>query len=160
MFLSGLWMEQNPQLVAKMIADGHHIANHSWNHLNDFTNLSDYEIRQQLIKTEVKAQEFGVSTKPYFRPPFGGYNNRVVRICAEEGYSQFVYWTYDSGDWKIPELSPQTVYSNIVNNTSNGAIFVMHLDSRQEPLILAGAIDAIREKGFTLTTVPDLLREE
>lgn len=159
MFLAGRWIEQNPDLTTRMINDGHHIVNHSWDHLHDFTTLSDNEIRNQLQKTEAKAQEFGISTKPYFRPPFGGFNERVIRICAEEGFSQFVYWTYDSGDWK-PNLSPGEVHSEIVNNASNGAIFVMHLDSWQEPLILASAIDAVREKGFTLTTVPNLLRKE
>ena len=151
-------MELNPGLVTKMIDDGHHIVNHSWDHLRDFTYLSDYEIRNQLQKTEAKAQEFGITTKPYFRPPFGGYDQRVIRICTEEGYSQFVYWTYDSDDW-LSDLSPGEVYSKIVNKASNGAIFVMHLDSWQEPLILADAIDAVREKGFTLTTIPNLLRE-
>lgn len=159
MFLAGRWMDENPDLVRQMITDGHVIVNHSWDHLSDFRDLSDDQIRDQLRRTETKAQELGISTtKPYFRPPFGGFDDRVIRICTEEGFTQFVYWTYDSGDW-IDNLPPGQVYNRIVGNASNGAIYVMHLDSWQEPIVLGAEIDALRDLGFSLVTLPYMMRD-
>lgn len=158
MFLTGKWMEQNPNLVRRMVEEGHQIANHSWDH-TDFRELSDDQIRQQLQKTEAKALELtGVSTKPYFRPPYGGYDRRVVSIVTQEGYTQFVYWTYDSGDW-IDDLPPTRVQANIVSKAQNGAIVVMHLNSWQEPRTLGQTIDILRQRGLQPVTLSEILKD-
>ena len=59
------------------------------------------QIRDELRRTEDKIQEIaGVSTKPYFRPPYGDYDSRVDRIAFEEGYEYNVLWYVDGLGWE------------------------------------------------------------
>jgi peptidoglycan/xylan/chitin deacetylase (PgdA/CDA1 family) len=98
-FLTGAWVQENPEGAKAIVADGHEIANHSTTH-PDFTTLSDAEIVQELQTTEDIIQKaVGRSSRPYFRPPFGARDKRVLAAAWSVGY-RGVYWTIDSGDWR------------------------------------------------------------
>src|SRR5262245_53114010 len=73
-FLTGKWIEENPDLARQIVADGHEIANHTVNH-PDLRNLDDASIRKELAGTEqMVAQTIGATSRPFFRPPFGAYD--------------------------------------------------------------------------------------
>src|SRR5437773_2041484 len=77
-FLSGHWVDHNPQLAQQLVADGHEIANHSYSH-PDLTHLSDNQIVYELDYTDQVVWDIvGVHTRPYFRPPFGARNGHVL----------------------------------------------------------------------------------
>jgi peptidoglycan/xylan/chitin deacetylase (PgdA/CDA1 family) len=97
--VTGRWAEQNPELVRRIAQEGHSIINHSYDHpslTGRSTNLPPLTQAQgweQLDKTESIIQELaGVSTKPYFRPPYGDYDDGERRpLCS--GYLYNVMWT-------------------------------------------------------------------
>src|SRR5436190_722452 len=85
----------------------------------------------------------------------------VRAIAADLGYRP-ILWTIDSGDW-TREATPESVYSHIMGGASNGAIIVCHFDSpntlTSTALVLPAVIDALRESGYQLVTITELLTE-
>jgi peptidoglycan/xylan/chitin deacetylase (PgdA/CDA1 family) len=78
MFLTGQWVEDNPLLVRRIVADGHELANHSYSH-PDFTELSAEGMLAELDSAEWAAWRIaGTSTYPFFRPPYGARNAHVL----------------------------------------------------------------------------------
>ena len=70
-FVTGEWADTNPDLVGRMAAEGHLVANHSYSH-PDFRTISDAEVADQLARADAAiSSRTGRSTKPYFRPPYG-----------------------------------------------------------------------------------------
>jgi peptidoglycan/xylan/chitin deacetylase (PgdA/CDA1 family) len=147
-FLTGAWAKDNPDGVKAIIAGGHEIANHSNTH-PDFTTISDKQIVEELQTTEQIIQNIaGRTTKPYFRPPFGARDKRVLAAAWSAGYRS-VYWTVDSGDWR-EDATVDGVVNKVLNNASNGAIFIEHVGSSQTAAGLPRIIAGLREKGYEL----------
>ena len=86
------WSE-NAAALAPLIADGRaQMANHTWSHA-DLTTASDQQIIDELSTNEdFIVSTFGVSAKPYFRPPFGRYDDRVLAAASSVGYTTCVLW--------------------------------------------------------------------
>lgn len=100
-FLLGSQVVHNPQLVTRMVEEGHEIGNHSWSHPN-LKYLSTENILEEIIDTDTLLKSLGV-TALYMRPPYGSYDERTVQILNDLGAS-LVLWSLDSRDWKhLPE---------------------------------------------------------
>jgi peptidoglycan/xylan/chitin deacetylase (PgdA/CDA1 family) len=156
-FITGQWAEDNPALVKRMVAEGHTVANHSYTH-PDFTTISDSGIISELARTEDAIRRIaGVSSKPYFRPPFGAYDNRVLRVLGREGYKT-IYWTLDSTDWR-EEATSESVRRQVVNNSAAGYIVVHHSAPEKTAKALPLIIRQLRERGLQIVNLPDLLGE-
>jgi peptidoglycan/xylan/chitin deacetylase (PgdA/CDA1 family) len=154
-FLTGKWVEQNPGLVKRIAADGHEIGNHTYSH-PDLRRLSDDEIGDQLSRTESLVQQAaGVGTKPYFRPPFGARDERVLRVAAEDGY-QCVYWTVDSWDAFKKGIQASEIDQRVLDRASGGSIVLMHCGSWPTVQALPEIIATLRARGYELVTVSEL----
>ncbi len=154
-FLSGQFVDAYPELVARMVADGHELANHSYSH-PDFTTISPGEADSQLARTEARIVELtGFSSKPYFRFPYGRRSNALVDRVNAEGYLS-VSWTVDAYDWE-PSRTTQAIYSRVMAGIVPGAIVLMHCGSPQEVQILPTIINDLRTGGYQLVTVSEVL---
>lgn len=111
-FLLGKWAEWNPDVVQQIILDGHEIGNHSYSHAN-FTTLTPEEIKDELNRTEEILQRHGATTRPYFRMPFGEYNETVLRASLEAGYLP-LHWSLDSLDWQGPPKTGEEAVDAII----------------------------------------------
>jgi peptidoglycan/xylan/chitin deacetylase (PgdA/CDA1 family) len=159
-FLTGAWMEENPALVRQIVADGHELANHSLNH-PDFRQLEDAQIIEELAETERIAQAIsGTTTRPLFRPPFGSYDQRVLRILIEQGYLP-IYWTLDSldsvGQPKTPEFLFERVTGTLTGDELHGAIILAHCGSAATAAALPDILDHFAEMGLEMHTVSEVL---
>ena len=165
-FVTGQFVQKNPDVVRDISADGFVIHNHSWSH-PDFTKLSEESIHAELGKTaQIIADVTGRPAYPYWRPPFGERDPRVLRAAASAGF-QSVYWTIDSldsvGEKKSPEFIVQRVLQyprarGDVNRFLDGAVILMHVG---EPLTAAAVprlVHDLRQRGFKLVTVDDLMK--
>lgn len=122
--LTGQWAEANPLLVKRMVAEGHELGNHSYDH-PDFTKIGEAARVSQLSRTEDIAKKIiGLGLKPYFRPPFGAYNDSVRGTLASQGY-HLLYWTLDSADWR-PEMEVGDIVERVSTRTKAGDIIVFH----------------------------------
>ena len=154
-FITGQFAERYPELVHEMIADGHEIGNHSYAH-PDFTELDDDTIRRELARTEeIIMQVAGISTKPWFRAPYGARNPHVVDVVAREGYRS-IYWTIDTIDWR-EDATPALIMQRIRDRLDNGVIILAHLGSYQTMEALPDILTELKEGGYRIVTVSELL---
>ena len=85
-FLTGKFVEENPELVRSMVAGGHEIFNHTYDHPH-LDEISDQEIIVEFEKMDqVLTRTVGISSKPFFRPPYGSRDQRVLDIAYKAGY--------------------------------------------------------------------------
>ncbi len=154
-FLTGQFVESYPELVTRMVAEGHELANHSYSH-PDFTTISAADTDSQLARTEARIVELtGMSSKPYFRFPYGRKSNSLIEQVNAAGYLS-VSWTVDAYDWE-PSRTPQAIYSRVMSGIGPGAIVLMHCASPQEVEILPTIINDLRAAGYQLVTVSEVL---
>jgi peptidoglycan/xylan/chitin deacetylase (PgdA/CDA1 family) len=158
-FPMGWWAEREPELVARIAAEGHEVASHG-HEIFDLTRASDADVIGDLNRADaVIAGITGRSTRPLWSPSAGYRDVRVRRLAASIGYRP-IYWTLDSGDWTT-DATGAGVRSRVLGNTSNGAIIVMHFDSSRTADSVAAELPAIikglREQGYRLVTVTELV---
>lgn len=161
--ITGRWAELYPETLRRMVNEGHHLINHSYDHPNfrdpsdSGTALTREERWYQLDRTEQIVNEVsGGTTKPYFRPPFGAYDESVNVDAGADGYAYNVMWTVDSWGWL--GKSADEITQRCVDLAEPGAIYVMHIgSSSQDGPALQGIIDGLRAKGYSFGTVPEVL---
>ena len=154
-FLSGHWVDHNPELAQQIVADGHEIANHSYDH-PDLTHLTDDQIVWELDYTDqVVSDVMGDHTRPYFRPPFGSRNKRVLDVAAASGFRS-IYWSIDSGDW-LPRATPAGVADKILRYAEPGDIVVEHVGSEASAEALPIVVDELTQRGLRIGTVSQVL---
>lgn len=159
-FLTGNWIQSNPDLARQIVADGHEIANHSLSH-PDFRFLSDAQIVEELAATETLMQEItGVSTRPFFRPPLGAYDKRVLLTVANAGYLP-IYWTLDSldsiGEPKTPAFLVERVTETLPPEELAGAIILAHCGSEATAQALPEILDRFAAMGFGVRMLSEVL---
>jgi peptidoglycan/xylan/chitin deacetylase (PgdA/CDA1 family) len=155
LFLAGQWVEHNTDLAQQIVADGHEVANHSYDH-PDLTHLSDDQIVWELDYTDqVVSDVMGVHTRPYFRPPFGARNRRVLDVAAATGFRS-IYWSIDSGDW-LPHATPGAVADKILRYAQPGDVVVEHLTSDATAGALPVVLDDLAQRGLRVGTVSEVL---
>ena len=154
-FVSGHWVDHNPELAQQMVADGHEIANHSYDH-PDLTHLADNQIVWELDYTDqVVSDIMGTHTRPYFRPPFGARDRHVLDVAAASGFRS-IYWSIDSGDW-LPRATSGAVAAKILTYAAPGDIVVEHVGSEATADALPVVLDAFAEQGWRVGTVSEVL---
>lgn len=150
-FLTGLWTEKNP-LLAKMIASkGHLIGNHSYNHPH-LSEMSAYDIRDNILKAESVIKGItGVATRPFFRAPFGEFNEFVLKGAALAGYPYCIHWSIDTSDWKQP--TDKAIVERIFRNLSQNEIILMHGHGRSTVSATDFTIRTLKPYGYNFVTV-------
>ncbi|EDW22988.1 polysaccharide deacetylase family protein [Bacillus pumilus] len=154
-FLEGKWVKKSTDLAKKIVADGHEIGNHSYNH-PDMRTLTRERALEQITKTNRQIEE-SLGKKPkWFAPPSGSFKEETVKLAAEEGM-ETIMWTVDTIDWQKP--SPNILQKRVLGKIHNGAMILMHpTDSTAKSL--DALITQIKERGYELGTVSDLLSEK
>jgi peptidoglycan-N-acetylmuramic acid deacetylase len=134
-------------MVRQMVADGHEVGNHSVTH-PDFRTIDHERIAWELDETERIVQEVsGATTRPFFRPPFGGYDDRVLLSVADRGYLT-VFWSLDAQDAigppKTADFLVQRVTGTFPSDQAAGTIVLAHCCGNRYPI--AEALPAILEQ--------------
>ncbi|UOF91329.1 polysaccharide deacetylase family protein [Fodinisporobacter ferrooxydans] len=158
-FVIGERAAAHPDIMKRIVEEGHVIGNHTWNHPN-LTKITKQEQAYQLDHTEnVIDQITGVRTA-LFRPPYGALNPEVIEVLIKRKY-KIIYWNVDSLDWM--GLTGPQVTANILAHTRAGSIILQHAAGGKGE-DLSGTIAAIpyfvqtlRSEGFTFVTIPQLL---
>jgi peptidoglycan/xylan/chitin deacetylase (PgdA/CDA1 family) len=154
-FLTGQWVESYPELARRVADDGHELANHSYFH-PDLTTLSNSQVLWELDYTEgIIMAKLGRTSRPWFRPPFGARNQRVLDLAREVGLRS-VYWTLDSGDWRA-NATAAAVQFRVLNHVGAGDIVVHHVAAYPTAEALPAIIAGIQARGLRLVTVTELL---
>jgi len=149
---------KNIQRLKQAYADGHLIANHTWNHY-DLTSLGEEEIKKEILSAQnAICQNIPLETK-YIRTPYGSINNRVFSILTTMGYTP-VYWNIDAKDWKRSSTQILATYKKIFLNadpTKTSFISVLH-DRRKETIaVLPEIIQLVKSKGFSFVRISECI---
>lgn len=152
-FLTGDFVANYPELVRRMAREGHEIYNHTQNHPH-LTLLSDHAVVSELDSMEIGLQNLiGSSSKPYFRPPYGDRNRRVLDIAFGAGYRS-VLWTVDALDWQESEgRSEHEVRNIILTSLAPGNIYLLHLGDKISGNLLEEMIFEISKKGYKIVSL-------
>lgn len=156
-FVIGENAANHPEIVARAAAEGHEIANHTWNHPR-LTRLSDEQIQEEVNKTsEVIFKAIG--KKPsLLRPPYGDVNSRVSHLVADQDGMKIILWSVDPNDWKRPGSA--VVAQRLIAGASPGAIMLSHDIHAGTIEAMPTVIDALLAKGYHFVTVSELLAME
>jgi peptidoglycan/xylan/chitin deacetylase (PgdA/CDA1 family) len=103
----------------------------------------------------------GMSTTPYWRPPYGAHDQAVRIAAAEAGYTKTAMWHIDTIDWKQPpplDTGPTAlqIADKVVNGSGNGTIVLMHLGGWETFDALPSMVNGLRGRGFSVSSVSDL----
>lgn len=154
-FLTGAWVEKYPYLAKRIAAEGHEIGNHSYSH-PDFTKLTASEIAEELGKTEAIVKKVtGADCRPLFRPPYGAWNEEVLKAVGDIGYSYSIYWSIDTVDWKQP--APELIVNRILEGAKSNDIVLMHLEYPTSAAASEEVIARLKQAGFELVPVSSQL---
>jgi polysaccharide deacetylase family sporulation protein PdaB len=158
-FLLGKKAEAHPAIVKRIVREGHVIGNHSYRHPL-FTKITVDQFAQEVEQTEEVLNRL-IGYKPkLLRPPYGEIDEEQLQWAKSRGYV-IVNWNVDSLDWK--NLGEQQVSGNILGHTKAGAIVLQHSaggdsqDLSGTVKALPGIISKLREQGYGLVTVSELL---
>lgn len=154
-FISGIWIETYPEDYRKIFEDGHDIGNHSYKHPL-MLELTEEEICREIDRTEQLSQNIINTGCKFFRFPYGKSNKDLIKLVGMLGFIP-VKWTIDSWDWK--EISAEEICRNVIqcDDIGNGAIILMHNNGEHTVEALDLIIPALKEKGYELVKVSELL---
>ncbi len=165
-FLTGRWVDDNPNGVAVIRADGHRLGNHSMTHPH-FPALPDQAIRDEVQGAEQRILAAGADPRPLFRFPFGDRDERTIAAVNDLGYVA-VRWTVDTLGWRGTSggMSAEEVTNRAVDALRPGEIVLMHLGSNPQDGTtldadaLPDVIERMREAGYAFVTLDALLSTE
>lgn len=145
------YVKDNPELVQRIIDEGHILGNHTYTHYNlteiDLETASD----EITILHDYVAENFAYKMN-YFRFPEGAFSQQTLALAKNLGYKS-IFWSFAYADWDTSNPpDPDTAYEKITSSTHNGAIILLHAVSSTNANILGNVIDDIQKQGYTFTT--------
>jgi peptidoglycan-N-acetylglucosamine deacetylase len=153
-FCVGTNVARYPNIVRRIVADGHEMANHTWNHPK-MSSLSDSSIRSELDRATNGIVGITGNAPRMYRPPYGAITARQKQlIMSEYGYPT-ILWSVDPEDWKRP--GPAVITSRILNATRPGGIVLVHDIHPPSVDAMPATLDGLLARGFRFVTCSQLI---
>ncbi len=149
-FVTYDYAQKNPELVKRMINEGHTVGNHTFSHPS-LPDCSPDEMYNELSQLhEYIKKQFGYEMY-VMRPPMGEFSERVLACAKQLGYTT-VLWSFAYPDWN-PEKQPvpDAAFNKITSKTHNGAVYLLHAVSKTNTEILGSVIDYWKNNGYMIT---------
>lgn len=178
-FFTGEFFEKYPDVVRRLVAEGHYVGSHSYGHLlyapwgkRDSLLVTKQEFEEDIFKSYELLREFGVTDAPYFIPPYEHYNSTISSWARQLGLQVINYTpgTLTNGDYTTPGMkryfSSKEIlgriweYESTEPNGLNGHIMLIHFGTdpaRTDKFYdkLPGLIIELRRKGYSFTPLRD-----
>ncbi len=152
-FIGGKWAENTPDLLAKIVNDGHEIGNHGYSH-EHMSKLS-YEKNVEQIKKSADAIYKTCGIAPtYFAPPYGEFNDTTLKAANALGCTT-IMWSVDTIDWRGDGVN--AIIGRIKKNCHDGAIILAH-PTADTVKALPEIISFVKSSGRNFVTVGELLK--
>lgn len=146
-FITGHYLNSQPELVKRMIDEGHIVGNHTVNHYS-MPDLNDEKLKEEVTKLHTAVYEkFGYEMK-YLRPPKGEYSQRTLALTKKLGYTT-VMWSFAYDDWdENKQGREEYAKEKILSNIHNGCVMLLHATSKDNCNILDYVIKEIKNMGY------------
>jgi len=153
-FIGGQWAEQNPELLKRMVQEGHELGNHGYSH-KYHSKLNLEQNREEIMKAEKAIERItGVKTR-LFAPPYGDFNKTTLQAAQSLGYKT-IMWSIDTIDWRGDGVD--SIIKRVFKNPHNGAFILMH-PTEDTIKALPVIINGLRQRGYEIGRISDLLNE-
>ena len=159
-FLVGNYIRQSPDLVRRMVAEGHTVGNHTMHHY-DMSRLSDKAaFSKELTDLEALYKEtVGQELPKFYRPPQGIYSEENLKMAQELGYKT-LFWSLAYVDWNNDsQPTREAAFAKLLPRTHNGAVVLLHSTSKTNAEILGELIDKWKEAGYRFGTLEELFSQ-
>lgn len=155
-FLVGNYLEKEPELVKRMVADGHTIGNHTYHH-KDMASLGVDEFKGELTTFEDKLKEItGECSGMVYRPPQGKYSVKTLQMAKELGY-RTVFWSLAYVDWYDDDQpTKEEAFEKLLKRIHPGSIVLLHSTSKTNSEILPELLLKWKEMGYSFGTLEEL----
>ncbi len=152
-FVVGEWVDKYPESVKALCDAGHEIMNHSDTHPH-MTNLTEEKMIKEINDCNDKIEKVTGIRPTLFRPPYGDYNNTVVKAVRDTG-SYCIQWSIDSLDWK--DLSPDEIVKRVTEKAAPGGIVLFHNAAKNTPAALIPILEKLQADGYELVPISQLI---
>jgi peptidoglycan/xylan/chitin deacetylase (PgdA/CDA1 family) len=152
-FPVGFRLQQNPDLLDRMIAEGHEVGNHTWDHQR-LNAISPEKARLEVRSVRRFVYMHTGIIPTLVRPPGGSYDARVLEIIRDEG-GAVCLWTANAGDWK--KMTATEIADKVLEQIHPGSIVLMHDEFMQTPQALPRIIRELRARGFRFVTASEMM---
>jgi len=160
-FTRGLWAKDHPELAISIVNHGHDLENHSLTH-GHMTTMTDAEIENEINTTTSIIKETTGFLPQLFRPPYGEYDDRILKILKTNGYPYTILWSLDSYDWAQEmngiKITKDYLVKRVLSKASNNGIILMHIGGFETVNALPEIITGLRSQGYEFVKVKDMLQ--
>ena len=147
-------IKSEPELIARMINEGHVVGNHSANH-PDFSAISRQQMADEILECDnYLRQNFGY-TSQFFRFPEGSYTENALEFVSSMGYTS-VFWSCSYADWDVNDTKgADYAFEKISTRIHPGAVILLHSVSPDNAEAIVRIIDYARENGYEFQSLTD-----
>ncbi len=159
-FVVGHYLETAPELIKRMVEEGHTVGNHTYHH-PDMSKISDKAAftKEMQDVEELYKEITNEDMKPYYRPPQGKYSTSNMEMAKELGYHTF-FWSLAYVDWyQDKQPSHEEAFDKLLNRIHPGAIVLLHNTSQTNGEIMDELLTKWEEMGYRFGTLEELMQE-
>jgi len=153
-YVIGKCVAEYPEIVRRMVAEGHEVGNHTWTH-PQLTKLGAAALASEINQTNDAIFQAAGVRPATMRPPYGATNSSINKRLNDEFGLTVIMWSVDPLDWKIRKASH--VSNHIIQNAGSGSIVLAHDIHPSTIDAMPPALDALLAKGQKFVTVSELI---
>lgn len=159
-FVVGHYLESAPELVKRMVEEGHTVGNHTYHH-PDMSKIADKaSFQKEMEDVEKLYREItGKEIDKYYRPPQGKYSMENLKMAKELGYQTF-FWSLAYADWyQDKQPSKEEAFEKLIGRIHPGAVVLLHSTSSTNAQILDELLTKWEEMGYEIRPLSELSTE-
>lgn len=159
-FVVGNFIEDNPNLIKRMVKEGHTVGNHTYSHPDMSQISTKNSFQTELNKVELLYQDItGKKMTKFYRPPQGKYSQSNLKMAQELGYYTF-FWSLAYVDWyENDQPSHEEAFDKLVSRIHPGAIVLLHSTSSTNAEILDDLLTRWEKLGYHFGNLNDLVKD-
>lgn len=156
-FVTGQYIKEQPELLRRMVNEGHLIGNHSWSH-PDLTTVSDSKLRTELDRVKAGVAAVTAQKEMHFlRPPRGIFSDRTLEESRKLGYTN-VFWSIAYVDWDTKrQKGADYAFRQVTSQLHPGAVILLHSVSKDNADAMGRIIDYARSQGYEFRSLEELV---
>lgn len=157
-FVTRPYITKNPDLIKRMVEEGHIVGNHTSNHpsMPDKTGDPEAFKKEFTVVEDLYKELTGKDMPKFFRPPMGEYSEKSLAMTQQLGYKS-IFWSFAHRDWLVDDQPDvNTTYTRVMNGVHNGEIMLLHAVSKSNTEALDSILKDLKAQGYRFASLEEL----